>query len=82
MYLSPDVGSRAPLGLAWGLSTAGRDGESPVTVLLTFSGIKQAAQVQLGSKLIVFVTFEVSKLSQLDKSFLKQTKTQVICLLV
>ena len=37
MYLSPDVGSRAPRGLAWGLSTREQDRESLVTVLVAYS---------------------------------------------
>lgn len=41
MHLSPDVGSRAPLGLAWGLSATEQVGESFVTLLLTYSGEEQ-----------------------------------------
>lgn len=37
MYLSLDVGSRAPLGLAWGLSSREQDRESLVTVLVAYS---------------------------------------------
>ena len=44
MYLSPDVGSRAPLGLAWGLSTREQDRESLATVLGAYSGGKQAEE--------------------------------------
>lgn len=44
MYLSPDVGSRAPRGLAWGLSAREQDRESPVTVLVANSGGKQATE--------------------------------------
>lgn len=47
MYLSPDVGSRAPLGLAWGLSTREQDRESLVTGLVAYSGGKQATGEQL-----------------------------------
>lgn len=47
MYLSPDVGSRAPRGLAWGPSTREQDRESLVTVLVAYSGSKQATEEQL-----------------------------------
>lgn len=47
MYLSPDVGSRAPPGLAWGLSTREQDRESLATVLVAYSGDKHATDEQL-----------------------------------
>lgn len=47
MYLSPDVGSRAPRGLAWGLSTREQESVSLVTVLVAYSGGKQAIKEQL-----------------------------------
>lgn len=46
MYLSPDVGSRAPPGLAWGLSNTEQDRKSLVTALLTYSGARQATKEQ------------------------------------
>lgn len=47
MYLSPDVGSRAPRGLAWGLSTREQDRESLVTMRVAYSGGKQVTEEQL-----------------------------------
>lgn len=47
MYLSSDVGSRAPLGLAWGLGTREQDRESLVTVLGAHSGGRHATGEQL-----------------------------------
>ena len=47
MYLSPDVGSRAPLGLAWGLRPGKQGRKSLVTFLLAYSRGKQATGEQL-----------------------------------
>lgn len=47
MYLSPYVGSRAPLGLAWGLSAKEQYRKSLVTMLVAYSGGKQATEEQL-----------------------------------
>ena len=61
MYLSPDVGSRAPLGLAWGLSAKEQDRKSLVTMLVAYSRGKQATEEQLFVDVAelcpVFVTF-------------------------
>lgn len=74
MYLSPDVGSRAPLGLAWGLSAKEQDRKSLVTMLVAYSGGKQATQDQLFVKVTqlcpLFVTFFIVRiLDQLDNIF-------------
>lgn len=61
MHLSPDVGSRAPLGLARGLSTREQDRESLVTVLVAYTRAKQATEEQL------FV--DVAKLPQTFATF-------------
>lgn len=47
MYLSPDVGSGAPPGLAWGPSTRIQDRMSLVAVLVAYLGGKQATEVHL-----------------------------------
>lgn len=45
MYLSPDVGSGAPPGLAWGPSATIQDRVSLVGALLAYLGGKQATVV-------------------------------------
>lgn len=61
MYLSPDVGSRAPRGLAWGPSTRAQDRESLVTLQIAYSGGKQATEeslfVDVAELPYAFVTF-------------------------